>query len=241
VSATKECLENLTRENAPSFIVRRIQKSRSIAQANIELLEICQNRFILKDFHGHHPFIKRIWGSRIIAREARVYKRLEGIGGIPRVLKILDQFAFVMEYVEGEMLSKVEKGSLPPDFFARLKTLINDMHGRGITHGDIREKNIIVAPGYKPFLIDFAGAFCLKGGGNFLNRALLRRLIRVDNLTILKIQNNLLPESLAPEELRQLQSIPWYLKTGRFLKKKIYRPFKHFVRKERRWKGFKGE
>lgn len=210
-----------------------MHQGRSIAQANIDLLEIGGKRFVLKDFYWHHPLVRRIWGRRIIAREARVYGRLEGISGIPRVLKILDSFAFVMEYVEGEMLSKVKKGSLPPAFFEQLKALINAMHGRGISHGDIREKNIIAAPNAQPFLIDFAGAFCLKGGGNIVTRSLFQRLKLVDDLTALKLQQKHLPMSLSDEERRQLDSVPWYLRAGRFMKKKIYRPFKHATRKSR--------
>jgi tRNA A-37 threonylcarbamoyl transferase component Bud32 len=227
-------LEAITRENVGQYIVRRLHEGRSIAQANIELIELSGKKYILKDFSAKGHFVRNIWGRRIIAREARVYRRLQGIPGIPKVLKKLGDFAFIMELVEGDRIPHRRDSDLTPDFFKKLKKLISGMHKRGITHGDLRRKNILVGPGKQPWLIDFAGSFCLKKGGNVLTRAIFRRLKKVDEITVIKIQNHLLPGTLLPEEEERLSNVPWYLKLGWFFKKKIYRPFKHATRKNRK-------
>ena len=226
-------LNGITRENVSRYVVQRLHEGRSIAQANIDLLEIGGHRFVLKDFRGHNILVRNLWGRRIIARETRLYRHLKGIEGIPRVLKQLDPFAFIMEYGEGSCIRHRRENGLTAEFFDRLKSVVAAMHERGVTHGDLRRKNIIVTPEKHPLLIDFAGAFCLKGRGNFLTRAIFDRLKNVDNLTVLKLQNMMLPGTLTPEEARRLASVPWFLRLGRFLKKKIYRPFKHATRKRR--------
>lgn len=228
-------LQKLNRDNIDEYIVSRLHVGRSVAQANIDLIEVEGRRYVIKDFGGHHPFIQKLWGERIIAREWRVYKRLEGIDGVPRVLLKLDASAFIMEQVNGDRIPHRKESNLTPEFFKRLKRLVGEMHKRGITHGDLRRKNILVGPDSKPHLIDFAGAYCMKMSGfPGIRAAIFRRLKKVDELTILRIQSYMMPDSLTEKELRRLENIPWYLRLGRFFKKKIYRPFKHMMRGKKR-------
>ena len=225
-------LEGVTRGNVAGYKLLRLHTGKNAAQAHIDLLEIRGARFVLKDFYHHHPLVRSLWGRYIIAREWRMYKFLEGIPGIPRALCRIDDFSFILEYIEGGRLP--HRWEAKPDLavFERLKQLMQAMHKRGITHGDLRRKNILVTGEGQPYLIDFAGAFSLKGCGNFLTRALFRRLKKVDDITVLKLQNYYLPWSLNPEESQLLANPPWYLRLGRFLRKKVYRPFQHAMRKK---------
>ncbi len=220
-------LEEITRRNVASHRLRRLHTAKSIAQAHIDLLEIRGVRYVLKDFYHHHPLVRSLWGRFIISREWRMYKILEGIPGIPRVMRRFDAYAFIMEHIEGRSLPHRYEAKPDPAVFARLKNLVQTMHQLGITHGDLRRKNILVTPEGEPYLIDFAGGFHLKGRGNFLTRALFARLKKVDDITILKLQNFYHPGTLTPEERLLLESPPWYLRLGRFLRKKVYRLFKH--------------
>lgn len=226
-------VNTITREQIRRHVIRCLHKGRSVAQADIELLDLEGGRYVLKDFHSRPPLIRFFWGRRIISREWRVYRRLQGIEGIPRVYRRMDEYAFIMEYIDGTRVPHRRDCELKPDFFERLKILTGRMHERGVTHGDIRRKNTLVTVDQRPFLIDFASAFCLKRGGNPLSRAIYRRLKKVDEITVLKIQNHLLPGTLTPGEEERLARIPWYLGLGRFLKKKIYRPLKHLIWKRK--------
>ena|GEM_PF-403829 len=225
-----ETLKRITRTNVAEYIVRRVHQGRSIAQANIDLIRIDDKNFILKDFYHHNALVRALWGKRIIAREARILKRLQGIEGIPAFIGRIDQYCLVMEYIEGGRLPHRNQPPPSPRFFQRLKTLLGEMHKRGITHGDLRRKNILIASGDRPYLIDFAGAFRLKKRGNFIMRAIFRRLRKVDDLTALKLHYSYQPGTLTKAEKKRLENTPWYLRLGRFLKKKVYRPFKHATR-----------
>lgn len=230
-------LQGITRHNVAGFRRLRLHTGQSVAQAHIDLLEIQGVRFVLKDFYHHHPLVRSLWGRRVIAREWRMYKILEGIPGIPQALCRLDEFSFIMEYIEGQRLPHRREAKPSLAVFERLKKLTQAMHGRGITHGDLRRKNILVTAEGQPYLIDFATAFTLKGRGNFLTRTIFQRLKKVDDITVLKLQKHYLPETLIPEESRLLASIPWYLTMGRFLRKKVYRPFKRATKKREKSPG----
>lgn len=226
-------LKELSRKTVSDYVVRHLHKASSIAQANIDLLEIEGKRFVLKHFFKRPFFVRFLWGSLIIDREWRNYKILQGIKGIPGIYRRLDPYSMIMEYVEGQRLPHLKDSRLTPAFFEKLKALVKQIHNRGVTHGDLRRKNILVTLEDCPYLIDFAGSFRMKGKGNFITRSLFRRLKRVDNITVLKLQNYYLPGTLTSKQAARLENVPWDLRLGWFLKKKVYRPFKHATRKSR--------
>jgi serine/threonine protein kinase len=223
-------LKDLRPEKVSDYVVRHLHKAQSIAQANIDLIEVQGKIFVLKHF-TRHPFLVRIlWGRFIIGREWPNYKILQGINGIPGICHRLDPYSIIVEYVESQRLPRLKESRLTPDFFERLKILVREIHDRGVTHGDLRRKNILVAPEDCPYLIDFAGAFSMKGNGNFITQALFRRLKNVDDFTVLKLQNYYLPGTLTDLETARLKHAPWDLRVGWFLKKKVYKPFKRATR-----------
>jgi serine/threonine protein kinase len=231
-----DLFKDIRPETVSDQVVRHLHKSQNISQANIDIIEVKGKPFVLKHFF-EHPFLVRIfWGRYIIGRERRNYRILQGIKGIPKIHFRPDPYSIIMEYVDGKRLPHLREYRLSPLFFERLRILVKDIHNRGITHGDLRRKNILVAGEESPFLIDFAGAFRLKGKGNFITRAMFRRLKNVDDITVLKLQNYYLPGTLTAAETARLKNVPWYLRLGRFFKKKVYRPFKHTTRGTRKKK-----
>lgn len=239
-------LSNLNRDNIDRHVTLCLHKGRSVAQADIFLLEIEGKEYVLKDIINRPRLIKETFGKRLIEREWRVYKQLQGITGIPKIYKKIDPSAFVMEYIPGMRISRRRHSGMEPEFFVKLKNIVREMHERGVTHGDIRRKNIMITPDNEPYIIDFAGAFRVKErfspearkNAPFFKRPLyavlyyfqkmfFKRLVKVDNVTILKMHHYLNPDSLSEKERHKLENIPWYLKVGRFLKKKVYRKIKH--------------
>ena len=92
-----------------------------------------------------------------LEREHEVYRRLEGVPGVPRCHGLLDGRYLVLEHVEGASLRRRELEA-PPDtaFFARLLDTLRAMHRAGVAHGDLKRKdNILVAAGDVPYVIDF--------------------------------------------------------------------------------------
>lgn len=126
------------------------------------------------------------WGPiRLISRamlrnEHKVYSKLAGINGIPRCYGLLERRYLVLEYVDGTPIRNAEITDREA-FFSRLLELIEQLHGAGVAHGDMKKKdNVLVVGGYEPYVIDFGAAVVKKPGFAPINRYLYRIARRFD-------------------------------------------------------------
>ena len=60
--------------------------------------------------------------------------------------------SFTMEKIEGRSLNR---GSIDESLFLRLMDVIDQLHGLGFAHGNLRPNNILLKGGCEPILIDF--------------------------------------------------------------------------------------
>ncbi len=95
------------------------------------------------------------WLGRALARhEARLYRLVADLDGIPRFLGEWGPTGFVHEYVEGRPLQPKEH--VPDDFFERLRELVAGLHARHIAYADLeKNENILLDAQGRPALIDF--------------------------------------------------------------------------------------
>ncbi len=224
------------REQVERAKERLIKRSASAGQADIYLLNIDGTRLVLKDYSGRSRVWRFLIGRVAIRREARAYRHLAGIRGIPRFYGQVDPLSLVIEYIKGERLpSRKKRGNLSIEFFQNLSHLVHEMHERGVAHGDLRRTNILVAETHQPYLLDFATALCVDEKTLGLKRMAFERLCRIDRITVAKLKARYFPEGLDDSERAELEKIPFYLKAGRFIRKKIYRPFIKAKYWRRRW------
>ena len=103
-------------------------------------------------------------------RERAIYRRLQGIEGIPRLAGPQGETWVAHEWVEGRTLASIWEEILrdaearvkpidprvPPDFYERLEAIVRAIHARGVVVMDLAKRdNIIVRPDGRPALIDF--------------------------------------------------------------------------------------
>jgi hypothetical protein len=107
------------------------------------------------------------WLGRLLAaRERRALERLADLSNVPDSLgdvvaggAVLPN-AVARRYVPGHPLASGER--VRPDFFPTLRTLLAEMHRRGIAYVDLHKReNIIVGEDGRPYLIDFQIGFDL--------------------------------------------------------------------------------
>lgn len=197
-----------------------------MAQADLYLVNIEGESLIFKDFSERNLLARYLIGRVAIRREVRAYLHLDGVPGIPRLICQPDSDSFLLEYIEGQSLACYKKKKPPhPDAITALSELVQRMHQRGVAHGDLHKRNIFVSSAGQPYILDFATAMCINGKGWWLKKSLFRKMCKIDRLAILKIKKRFFPEMLTAEEKCALEHLPWYMKIGRFLRKKIYRPF----------------
>ncbi len=152
------------------------------------------------------PAPVRWFGRYQIMREARAYRRLEGMTGIPVLHDGPDPYTLVLDYVEGQRLTRIRREPTPKrPVVEKLHGLIIAMHERGVAHLDLRRRdNILVDPDGDVHLIDFATAH-VSSPGTLRRRFLFPRFRSIDRSAFLKWKRLLTPEDLTEREERKLR------------------------------------
>ncbi len=192
--------QELTRKNINDHIIQ-IKKKKSLTSADIKIISQNGTFAIVKDFRDAPFPVRTLLGPWLLRREYRIYKKLQGIEGVPRLYGLLDKYALVIEYIDAVPIHhRIDENSLPSDFCSKLKKLIEKIHSRGVVHLDLKQrKNILVTKQDKPYIIDFASAFFL-GGASPLSKFVFPILKKIDLLGFLKWKALIDPESMTREE-----------------------------------------
>ncbi len=175
-----------------------------LGKPDIRLVEIDGKRAVHKDIRDKASIIRYTLGSWLINREYRIYRRLAGCPGVPRLHGRPDRWSILVEYVEGESLKRGDPRLLDPGFFHRLYRLIEAIHARGVVHLDLRHKgNIMITDQGEPYVIDFNSSFYF--GGNALGRRFLPWFKRIDLFGLVKLKQRVAPHLLTEQEKAQLR------------------------------------
>ncbi len=214
-----------TREQIDKSRVRLLKASRSLAQADVYLVELDGRLLVHKDFAGKLFLWRWLIGRTVISREARAHVWLEDVQGVPRLIVRPDPYSMVMEYVQGEPLSEYKRHHpLTADLFSRLNRLVHEMHRNGVAHGDMHKRNLFRSDDGTLYILDFATALCVDDASGWLKRLIFKKMCTIDEISVARIKAKYSPELLTEDEAHALEHIPFYLKAGRFLRKRIYRP-----------------
>lgn len=148
------------------------------------------------------PFVKRLVGWFLVAREAAAHRRLSDVEGVPPAFETASALVFAHLYVEGEQAPDVPH-RLTPAFFDRLYALVDEIHAHGVAHGDLKRlENILVQPNGSPVLIDFSAA--IVAGSNPLAAWLLGYMFDDDLRAVAKLKRRHAPQLLTEAEERLL-------------------------------------
>ena len=154
------------------------------------------------------PIIRRVpraapWPTRPIAyffamREAKALKRLDGLTGVPRLLRwkggILER-----SYIAGVTLKVGEAADR--EFYRKALALLHRIHRSGVAHNDLAKRvNWLVTEDGDPAIIDFQLARCVRRRG-----FAFKNMAREDLRHLLKHKRLFCPQFLTPKE-RQVVS-----------------------------------
>lgn len=210
-----------------------LKKGRGLFQPDIWIVDADGGAVVWKTWQRKSALERFLYGRRLARHEARVLRVLGDLEGFPRFLAHPDPWTIAMTLLDSEPIPEVKGGQvLTPLYFDRLWEMLRAMHGRGVNHGDLRRRNLLRAPGdpSTPRMVDFTQSFAFRPPVRGLRAMILRQAIRIDRVTFLKLKRWYLGrENLTGEEIRDMEAIPWHLSVGKFLRKKLYRPFKHAV------------
>lgn len=211
----------------------------SVANADTYVVATAAGPVLLKTFR-RRPWLMRVLFTRwTLRREFDALRALAGLPGIPTVYGLVGRDSLLMEYIAGGPLRNARE--LGPDevpsarFLVRLRELVAAMHERGVSHGDVRRRNILRGTDDQPYLIDLATAVAARGSLPWLRRAVYGALRRADLFAVAKIIASYRPDLLTEQERRRLTELPWPLRLGRYLRRHVYRPFIKQKRWRERW------
>lgn len=167
--------------------------------------------YVVKDYSFHRKWYKELIGKFLIYREAKALKRLKGTEGVPDLVSWPSPYRIVTTRVKGFTLEEYGKnGRVKPEFFDRLKGLIDNLHSKGIVHCDLkRAANIMMTEDGKPFIVDFSSAIFEVEFPLFL-KAIYSRFKKDDKAAIAKYKIRFCPKEVTDLE-RSL-----YLRRGNF-------------------------
>ncbi len=168
-------------------------------------------------------------GQMLVRHEARLYRLVDGLPGIPRFTGLWGDNAFAHEFIEGHQLTKDDH--VDDAFFDRLAALIAELHRRDIAYVDMEKReNILVGDDGRPYLIDFQISWHVphnRGGRIWPARLILRILKDADNYHLLKHRRRQRPDLLTPEEWMASYDPPLSISWHR----RLFRPMTNVRRK----------
>lgn len=155
-------------------------------KADVFVVRTPTGETVVKDFAGKGP-LTRLVGRLQIRREARAYRRLDGLAGFPRFLGRIDPWALALERVAGEPIhDSPERARDGERLLARLRDVVERMHADGLVHWDLRARdNVLFGRDSEVWVVDLASAVWLQPG-SVLHRLCFAWMRLVDDSAMLK-------------------------------------------------------
>lgn len=173
---------------------------------DVLLIEYQGQTAVLKDYGACDRWFRWLLGRLFTWREARVLETLDGITGVPRLIRRVDSQALLLEHVQGLPLKRrPESTPVQPDL-DKLQQLVANIHARGVAHCDLRSfSNVLVTMDGSPYIVDFVAAIMRSARWNKPWNLIYRRFCQADDSALRKIKCRYAPEHLNDLEYRQLK------------------------------------
>jgi hypothetical protein len=181
---------------------RTILRVPSSTRPGIWILDENGARAVVKDFSANRFLFRNTAGRFLIWREAKAYRKLKGMKGVPALYRVIDGLALVVQEIAGRNLENLEKEMRLPDaFFDELKELVARFHKRGLAHCDLkRAPNTLLGNDGHPYVVDWAASISEAEFTFPLLRLIYRRFLLDDQLAVIKLKLRHTPETVTPEE-----------------------------------------
>ncbi|MGH8453438.1 MAG: hypothetical protein ACRESW_02705, partial [Nevskiales bacterium] len=159
---------------------------------------------VLKDYSRCDRLFAGLIGPLLVWRETSALAQLDGTPGVPRLIRKLGSRAFLMENLQGADKARKQPATTRPEFYQRLRELVDRIHARGVAHCDMRRSgNILVDADGQPYLVDFVSCAFLRPWWHPLGW-LFPLLCQADRDAIIKLKHRVSPELLTEEECGRL-------------------------------------
>ena len=122
----------LVREELVSAEATLLKRGRGAKPDVLLVKRSAGDSVVVKDYSQRSGWVRRWLAPRAVAREQRVHEALRGHSSVPQVLGRVDSLALVLEYREGEPLSRSLATGLGEEraaqFALKLEDAVAQMH-----------------------------------------------------------------------------------------------------------------
>jgi len=161
---------------------------RNFTKARVSAVDWRGAPAVVKSVEHQPAWLRWAAGTRALDREERAYRLLAGVRGVPSLLERPDRWSLVLQRVAGRRLDEHPRHSLPPALFDALARVLRDAHERGVAHGDLHRKDVIVDAQGRPWVLDWATSLVRRGSAGVVRGMLYRRWIEVDERAVEKLR-----------------------------------------------------
>src|SRR3972149_6494271 len=99
-------LQDLSLEQLRAHTVKTFRRGGG-SRPDVLLIRADGEEAVLKDFSRADPWFQRVVGPLSVRREARALRQLDGARGVPRLLRVVNRDALLLEYVPGTSAREV--------------------------------------------------------------------------------------------------------------------------------------
>lgn len=194
--------DELTEADVDRLTVRVLRRAFR-ARPEVRQIRLQGQQAVVKDYGREGTLFKRLLGTYLVSREAAALRRAAGIPCVPRLLGRPRPWMLAIEYVDATRITALPAPRIDADFLAGLARIIDELHRRGIAHGDLEKlDNILMTPDGRPAVVDFAAAIML--GRNPLAALAFPHVRDNDCRALLKLKSAYAPELLSDDERERL-------------------------------------
>lgn len=210
-----------------------IQRSRSWGGCDVYCWRSADGHVCLIKSLQNRPFwVRWLYGQRALRNEDKNLRMLlaEGVRA-PYPYGLADENNLLEEYLEGgkvllSLRHYTDETKPSREFFKKLADMVFAMHDHGVCHGDFHRANIMILKNGEPCLLDVATAIKITEESSWLKRFLFGIFKRADEFSLARIIETFYPDEIKGRLKEAFENEPWYLKIGRYLRHKVYRPLR---------------
>lgn len=190
------------------YVVEAQLRAGDPRKARVLLAHRAGERVVIKDLSPMRPWLRALFGRRMLRREARALAALEGFPHAPRLVERIGDDALVIEFHNAIYLRKNLGSDRLPTILRALKKAVDALHRRGVVHFDLRQrKNVLVTRDDRIVLIDYESAMVF--GNGRIGRFLVRGLGAVDDQAVLKWKRKYVPYLVTRAQHRRAKQWRW--------------------------------
>lgn len=161
-----------------------VLRGRNVTKADVLRYRVGETSVAVKSYAARPLVVRWLLGRWLTAREAVAYRAAAGIAGVPRFLGRLGPYALATEWIEAVPLSSLRGQRLDAGLFDELGRILDELHARGVAHGDLHHRDVLVTAAGAVYLVDLATAVCLGERPGYARSWLFARLRASDRLAL---------------------------------------------------------